>query len=147
MSTVAEKLAKKSTSKSSAKQVRLRLVYIDFWSAVKLSSSTLTDAGVRAEIAAAGAHYAERNAAFTARLHAHGLDAPASDGLSLWLPLPLPAQVVVERLMRRGWLARTGDEFALHERAAPSHHLRLTVHDLSDEDAALLVSDLVAAVR
>jgi len=37
MSTVADKLAKKSTHKSSAKQVRLRLVYIDFWSAVKLS--------------------------------------------------------------------------------------------------------------
>jgi len=37
MSTVADKLAKKSTSKSSAKQVRLRLVYVDFWSAVKLS--------------------------------------------------------------------------------------------------------------
>ena len=37
MSTVADKLAKKSSSKTSAKQVRLRLVYIDFWSAVKLS--------------------------------------------------------------------------------------------------------------
>ncbi|HWI32627.1 MAG TPA: DUF3566 domain-containing protein [Microbacterium sp.] len=37
MSTVADKLAKKSTSKSSSKQVRLRLVYVDFWSAVKLS--------------------------------------------------------------------------------------------------------------
>ncbi|MET0296771.1 MAG: DUF3566 domain-containing protein [Microbacterium sp.] len=37
MSTVADKLAKKSTHKSSAKQVRLRLVYVDFWSAVKLS--------------------------------------------------------------------------------------------------------------
>lgn len=37
MSTVADKLAKKSTKKTSAKQVRLRLVYIDFWSAVKLS--------------------------------------------------------------------------------------------------------------
>jgi hypothetical protein len=37
MSTVADKLAKKSTSKSSVKQVRLRLVYVDFWSAVKLS--------------------------------------------------------------------------------------------------------------
>lgn len=37
MSTVADKLAKKSSSKSSAKQVRLRLVYVDFWSAVKLS--------------------------------------------------------------------------------------------------------------
>ena len=37
MSTVADKLAKKSARKPRAKQVRLRLVYVDFWSAVKLS--------------------------------------------------------------------------------------------------------------
>ena len=39
MTSVAERLAKKSSSsrKGPAKQVRLRLVYIDFWSAVKLS--------------------------------------------------------------------------------------------------------------
>ncbi|GGD27677.1 hypothetical protein GCM10010915_04680 [Microbacterium faecale] len=37
MSTVADKLAKKSAQKTSSKQVRLRLVYVDFWSAVKLS--------------------------------------------------------------------------------------------------------------
>ena len=37
MSTVADKLAKKSSHRTSTKQVRLRLVYIDFWSAVKLS--------------------------------------------------------------------------------------------------------------
>ncbi|MFT2817394.1 DUF3566 domain-containing protein [Leifsonia sp. A12D58] len=37
MSSVAEKLAKKSTRKTTTKQVRLKLVYIDFWSAVKLS--------------------------------------------------------------------------------------------------------------
>ncbi|HAQ59354.1 MAG TPA: hypothetical protein DCR63_02515 [Microbacterium sp.] len=37
MSTVADKLAKKSSRQGSSKQVRLRLVYIDFWSAVKLS--------------------------------------------------------------------------------------------------------------
>ena len=37
MSTVADKPAKKSSRKTSSKQVRLRLVYIDFWSAVKLS--------------------------------------------------------------------------------------------------------------
>ncbi|QPE04619.1 DUF3566 domain-containing protein [Microbacterium schleiferi] len=36
MTTVADKLAKKS-SKTTTKQVRLRLVYVDFWSAVKLS--------------------------------------------------------------------------------------------------------------
>ena len=37
MSTVADRLAKKSSHKTSVKQVRLRLVYIDFWSALKLS--------------------------------------------------------------------------------------------------------------
>ncbi|MGO2664037.1 DUF3566 domain-containing protein [Mycetocola reblochoni] len=37
MSSVAEKLAKKSSKKSSTKQVRLKLVYVDFWSAVKMS--------------------------------------------------------------------------------------------------------------
>lgn len=36
-STVAEKLARKSAKSPAAKQVRLKLVYIDFWSAVKLS--------------------------------------------------------------------------------------------------------------
>ena len=38
MSSVAEKLAKKSSRRCNvAKQVRLKLVYVDFWSAVKLS--------------------------------------------------------------------------------------------------------------
>ena len=37
MSSVAEKLARKGSRRPPAKQVRLRLVYIDFWSAVKLS--------------------------------------------------------------------------------------------------------------
>ncbi|GAA5145232.1 hypothetical protein GCM10025768_02190 [Microbacterium pseudoresistens] len=37
MSTVADKLAKKSSKRTSGKQVRLRLVYVDFWSALKLS--------------------------------------------------------------------------------------------------------------
>jgi hypothetical protein len=47
--------------------------------------------------------------------------------------------------MRRGWLARTGDEFQLTERAAPSHHLRLTVHDLTAEETMRLVGDLADA--
>lgn len=34
---VAEKLAKKSSKRPAAKQVRLKLVYVDFWSALKMS--------------------------------------------------------------------------------------------------------------
>ena len=37
MSSVAEKLQRKSQRQVATKQVRLKLVYIDFWSAVKLS--------------------------------------------------------------------------------------------------------------
>jgi hypothetical protein len=37
MSNVAEKLAKKSSRPAQTKQVRLRLVYVDFWSILKLS--------------------------------------------------------------------------------------------------------------
>lgn len=37
MSSVAEKLSRKSQSSVAPKQVRLKLVYVDFWSAVKLS--------------------------------------------------------------------------------------------------------------
>ena len=37
MTTVAEKLQRKSQCQAPTKQVRLKLVYIDFWSAVKLS--------------------------------------------------------------------------------------------------------------
>lgn len=37
MSSVADKLARKSARTTGTKQVRLRLVYLDFWSAVKLS--------------------------------------------------------------------------------------------------------------
>lgn len=113
----------------------------------RLALAQLTDAHVMAQVAAAAEHYATRNEAFSERLRAHGIYAPASDGLSLWIPLPQPARLVTERLMRRGWLARTGDEFALGDRSEPSRHLRLTVHDLTDDDAATLVTDLVAALR
>lgn len=37
MSSVAEKLQRKSPRPAATKQVRLKLVYVDFWSAVKLS--------------------------------------------------------------------------------------------------------------
>lgn len=37
MTSVAEKLQRKAPRKVSSKQVRLRLVYLDFWSVVKLS--------------------------------------------------------------------------------------------------------------
>ena len=46
MSSVAEKLQRKSQRQVAVKQVRLKLVYVDFWSAVKLSFLVAVSLGV-----------------------------------------------------------------------------------------------------
>lgn len=111
----------------------------------RLGHALLTDADAVAAVARAAEHYAGRNAAAAAALTDAGVTVAPGDGLSLWVPLPVPARSVSEQLMRRGWLARPGDEFVLESDAA-ARHLRLTVHDLSDADLRRLASDLAEAV-
>jgi DNA-binding transcriptional MocR family regulator len=111
----------------------------------RLAYALLTSPESLALIERAGAHYADRNSAFAARLALRGLEAHVGDGLNLWVPLPVPASDVSERLMSRGWLVRTSDEFRLSPAAEPSHHVRLTVHDLDEAEAETLVADLAAA--
>lgn len=111
----------------------------------RLVHALATDAGARDVVRAAGVHYAQRNAAFAERLAERGVPALVGDGLNLWVELPAAARLVSARLMRRGWLARTGDEFVLADETA-SRRLRLTVHDLDDEDVSRLADDLAAAI-
>lgn len=111
----------------------------------RLAHELLTDPATIASIAAAGDHYATRNVRASEILRAHGVEAAAGDGLSLWVALPSPSRAVSEQLMRRGWLARPGDEFVLEGDDA-SHRVRLTVHDLSDADLTRLASDLADAI-
>ncbi|GAA1951450.1 aminotransferase class I/II-fold pyridoxal phosphate-dependent enzyme [Agromyces allii] len=112
----------------------------------RLVHALATDPAVLAGIRGAGEHYAARNRAFADLLRAEGITTSPGDGLNVWVPLGAPARAVSEQLMRRGWLVRPGDEFALGDRA-PSDRLRLTVHDLDDADLAKLASDIGAAVR
>lgn len=112
----------------------------------RLAVALLTDETVRAGIRRAGDHYAERNAAFCRALHAEGLKVAPGDGLSVWVPLPVAGRDVVPHLMRRGWLARPGEDFVLGDESA-ARHVRLTVHDLDDEGQQRLAADLAAAVR
>ncbi|MRX45007.1 aminotransferase class I/II-fold pyridoxal phosphate-dependent enzyme [Agromyces sp. Q22] len=142
-------LAVTASDPETADRLAMRLTPGTTWVSHLLQRLTLalvTDPDVDAAIAAAGAHYAERNDAFAGRLTELGLPTTAGDGLNLWVALPVAARDVSEQLMRRGWLVRTGDEFVLAD-APATHRLRLTVHDLSDADAERLATDLAAAVR
>jgi DNA-binding transcriptional MocR family regulator len=140
-------LAIAASDPRTAERLAMRLTPGTTWVSHLLQRLTLalvTDGEALAEVRAARDHYAERNAAFARRLSAHGLPAVAGDGLNLWVRVPVPARTVTERLMRRGWLARPGDEFVLADEDA-AWHLRLTVHDLDDEDAEQLAADLSTA--
>lgn len=143
-------LALTATDPTTAERLAMRLSPGTTWVShllQRLAHAQLTDGGVRTQISAAAAHYAGKNAAFAAALAVRGITTTSTDGLSLWVRLSIPARVATDRLMRRGWLARPGDEFRLDEAAPPSHHLRLTVHDLSDDDAERLIDDIAAAQR
>jgi DNA-binding transcriptional MocR family regulator len=142
-------LAVTASDPETAERLAMRLTPGTTWVShllQRLTHALVTDAATMAAIERAGAHYAKRNAAFVDRLSAEGVPADAGDGLNLWIPLPVPARAVSEQLMRRGWLARSGDEFVLGD-AAASHRLRLTVHDLDDADTERLAADIAAAVR
>jgi len=142
-------LAVTASDPETAERLAMRLTPGTTWVSHLLQRLTLalvTDAATMAAIEGAGAHYAARNAAFVERLSTEGVPADAGDGLNLWIPLPVPARAVSEQLMRRGWLARAGDDFVLGE-SGPSRRLRLTVHDLDDVDAERLAVDVAAAVR
>ncbi|WP_087509949.1 aminotransferase class I/II-fold pyridoxal phosphate-dependent enzyme [Cellulomonas iranensis] len=111
----------------------------------RTAAALLTDPATRGLLTTARDRYAERNAAFVDLLASRGLTGAAPDGLNVWVTLPAPSSDVSARLMRRGWLARDGAEFALERREPRAPHLRLTVHDLGDDDAVRLADDLAAA--
>ena len=142
-------LAVLATDPETAGRLALRLSSGTTWVShllQRLAHGVLADEAARARIEQAAAHYAARNAEVAALLAARGLDAPAADGMSLWVPLPCTAPPVAAALARRGWLVRTGDEFRLAPEVEPSRHLRVTAHGLGQAEAERFADDLLEAI-
>ncbi|UJP10974.1 aminotransferase class I/II-fold pyridoxal phosphate-dependent enzyme [Microbacterium sp. KUDC0406] len=143
-------LAVAATDPTTAERLAMRLSPGTTWVShllQRLALTQLQDASVQTLFDEAAEHYASRNRAFAEGLAVRGIPCEPGDGLNLWVELPVPARIAAEHLMRRGWLARTGDEFRPDEGLQPSHHLRLTVHDLDADETTALLDDLAAAVR
>lgn len=108
-------------------------------------AAMLTDSATLELISRARTHYSERNRHFAGLLQARGIDIGTGDGLNVWLPVNADPGSVSKELLRRGWLTRTGDSFALTGTDG-SRNLRLTVHDLHDNEAAQLADDIAAVL-
>lgn len=111
----------------------------------RLTVAYLTDPATKDRLVSARRFYAEQNAAFLQKLAENGIHGPVSDGLNVWVNTGGSAAKVAAELMRRGWLCRVGDDFALTDDGSASY-LRLTVHTLTDAQTETLVTDLTAAV-
>ncbi|MFS3128542.1 aminotransferase class I/II-fold pyridoxal phosphate-dependent enzyme [Nocardioides sp. Bht2] len=105
----------------------------------------LGDPGFAERNEAARDHYHSRNARFVELLAEQGVAASATDGLNVWVDVRGDAHLVSAELIRRGWAARPGDEFALTPEAG-AHYLRFTVHDLDDEQLRSLAEATAAAI-
>jgi DNA-binding transcriptional MocR family regulator len=111
----------------------------------------VTDDQVEATVEKAAQRYAARNDAFVAGLAERGIDAFSTDGVNVWVDTGPVANAhgVHTQLMLRGWVARTGDSFALSESTGATN-LRLTVHQLDDagaEQLAQALADAIAAAQ
>lgn len=112
----------------------------------RTAHALLTDPSQAARVARAREHYRERNARFMKALDGHGIDSAAADGLNVWVDTRADAHAVSAELVRRGWAARTGDEFAISS-GTGDERLRVTVHDLDDNEAMRLAEALAVSIR
>ena len=138
-------LAVTATDAVTAQRLALRLSPGTTWVShllQRLAHGVLTDPAAQQLIEQAGAHYAARNQEVAALLRERGAEVRAADGMSLWVHLPRPAHQVAAQLARCGWRVRTGEEFRLAPDAEPSRHLRVTVHDLGEDEAERFAGDL-----
>ena len=150
-------LAVAASDPDTAERLALRLTPGTTWGShllQRLTHAQMTDLDVLTGIADAGAHYRARNTAFAALLTENGVPTTAGDGLNVWVPLPVATRAVTEQLMRRGWLARSGEDFVLTRGDAGATgatgalgHLRMTIHELDDTDAARLAADIADSVQ
>jgi DNA-binding transcriptional MocR family regulator len=105
----------------------------------------LTDPAIRAEIDQTRAHYQDRNTRFVELLEQRGITATGRDGVNVWVRTDIEAHAVAAQLMRHGWVARTGNSFALTP-GTGADRIRLTIHELDDKSAALLADAIAASI-
>jgi DNA-binding transcriptional MocR family regulator len=97
-----------------------------------------SDPAVQAQVARAGAVYAERREGLLASLARHGVQARAASGLNVWVPVEDEA-AAVGALMQRGWVVASGAPYRLPG-SAPG--VRVTTATLTEAEAARLALDM-----
>lgn len=98
------------------------------------------------QLAYASAKYTTSNSQFVEALAANNIAATSDDGVNVWINLATRAAPIVTALEECGWLVRDGAEFSLDDTEDAVNHIRVTIHQLTDEQRHRFVEDLVAVL-
>lgn len=112
----------------------------------RLTFLLITHPDTPAQLAHASQEYARANAELIAALEAVKVSATAADGVNVWINLETKATPVVEALIARGWLVRDGAEFSLDSTDDAVKHIRVTIHQLTNQQLRQFVADLRSAM-
>jgi len=108
----------------------------------QLTVALWSDPSSARQLARAGELYTQRRVAALAALREHGIEARASSGFNLWIPVRDEANVV-RAAAERGWAVAAGERFRI--RSEPG--IRVTISTLQPADAARFAADLASALR
>jgi DNA-binding transcriptional MocR family regulator len=99
----------------------------------RTAAALMVDKGVARLLERAAATYRQRRAAFVTALAEHGIEADASSGLNVWIPVS-DETGVVQALQTQGWAVAPGAPFRLQAEPA----IRVTISSLKSAEAASL---------
>jgi DNA-binding transcriptional MocR family regulator len=108
----------------------------------QLVAAMWADKGVGAALERAASAYHERRGWFLAALAERGIDASATTGIAVWVPVPEEAQVV-QSLLALGWAVMPGAPFRLQSERA----IRVTTSTLAAGEAEELAEAIRAALQ
>ncbi|HMJ71970.1 MAG TPA: aminotransferase class I/II-fold pyridoxal phosphate-dependent enzyme [Solirubrobacterales bacterium] len=107
----------------------------------RAAATLWADAKVACGLEKATATYGKRRTAFISALAEHGIEAEASSGLNVWLPVPDETSVV-QSLREQGWAIAAGAPFRLQSKPA----IRVTISTLQPKEASALAAAIAAAL-
>jgi DNA-binding transcriptional MocR family regulator len=108
----------------------------------RLVRTLWADEQVRAQVARAGAIYAERRETLLAALAARGIAAEGRSGLNVWVPVGDEAATMAA-LLARGWVVAPGARYVL---GSGTQAIRITSATLDAAEAERLADDLAAVL-
>jgi DNA-binding transcriptional MocR family regulator len=107
----------------------------------RTAATLWSDPKIARNLGKATATYAKRREAFTSALLEHDIEAEASSGLNVWIPVPDETSIV-QSLQTQGWAVAPGAPFRLRSEPA----IRVTVSSLKPDESPGLAAAIAKSL-